>query len=74
MSAPGFRVRFYLPAARGQKPGIRTQYFTDRAEAEAFASTQKLYAKPATVAIVEPLTDEQQIIANHAFFGTKAAS
>ncbi len=74
MSAATFRVKHYLSAARGVKPGVRIAYFATQAEAEAYAADKRLYARPAVVTIVEPLAQQQQAIANHAFFGTKAAS
>ncbi len=69
MSAATFRVKHYQAAARGVKPGVRVAYFATQAEAEAYAADKRLYAKPAVVAIVEPLNAEQQVIANRVHFG-----
>ncbi len=69
MSAPTYRVKHYLSAARGVKPGVRVAYFATQAEAEAYAADKRLYARPAVVTIVEPLTAGQQVVANRAHFG-----
>lgn len=48
MSADRYLVRYY-DAKRG---GVWTRTFADRAEAEAFAATRRLYARPCKVETV----------------------
>jgi hypothetical protein len=52
--AETFRVRYYdrVRSHRGQ--GVQVATFTDRAEAEAFAAVNKLYARPCKVETVAP--------------------
>jgi len=63
MSATTYAVKFFdaraSRSAMGGMGGIRTAYFSDRVEAEQFASTQRLYSQPATVRELAPLTTEQ---------------
>lgn len=67
--APTFKVRFYDPTASRRGRGVKTAYFSTCAEAEAFAAGKRLYAKPAVVETVEPLTAEQLRLANGVAYG-----
>ena len=58
MSATTYAVSFFC-TARASRGGVRTAYFSDRSEAEQFASTQRLYSQPATVRELAPLTTDQ---------------
>jgi hypothetical protein len=60
---PTFKVRFYDAKASRKGKGVKVAYFTDRAEADAFAAGKTLYARPAVAEPVEPLTVEQTRIA-----------
>lgn len=69
-STPTYKVRFFSAAAsRASRGGVRATYFSDRAEAETFASTQTLYGRPCKVETLAPLTPAQQVVANGAAFG-----
>lgn len=59
MSATTYAVRFCSAKSRTSKGGTKVAYFSDRAEAEQFASTQRLYSGPATVRELAPLTTSQ---------------
>lgn len=43
------RVKFFDAAASRSGKGVQVAYFSNLAEAEAFASGKRLYAKPARV-------------------------
>jgi hypothetical protein len=54
-----FKVKFFDAKASRKGAGVRVAYFADRAEAEAFAASNQLYAKPCKVETLAPLSAEQ---------------
>jgi len=60
MSATTYAVKFFdARASRASKGGVKVAYFSDRAEAEAFAADKYVYSQPATVRELAPLTTDQ---------------
>jgi|1185.fasta_scaffold1315097_1 hypothetical protein len=50
--AETYRVRYYDRDLSHRGQGVQVRTFTDRAEAEAFAAVNKLYARPCKVEVV----------------------
>lgn len=51
-----FKVRYFDAKASKRGQGVQTRTFTDRAKADLFAAGRTLYARPATVEVLESWT------------------